>query len=71
MTRGIFLSRLTRNERGSHTTELALAVALFALIAGFGFFALGDALADFFTAVGDKIRGGLGFFPPPPEPPPP
>ncbi len=71
MTRGIFLSRLTRNERGSHTTELALAVALFALIAGFGFFALGDALAGFFAAIGDTIRGGMGIFPPPPEPPPP
>jgi Flp pilus assembly pilin Flp len=41
-----FFLRFAKDEGGSHTTEMALAIALFALIAGFGFFAFGDALAD-------------------------
>ncbi len=43
--------RLITDERGSHTTELALAISLFALIAGFGFFAFGSALATFFQSL--------------------
>jgi hypothetical protein len=31
-----FLSRFAKDERGSHTTEMALAIAHFALIPGFG-----------------------------------
>jgi len=50
-----FFLRFAKDERGSHPTEMALAIALFALIAGFGFFAFGDALADFF------VRLGIGF----------
>ena len=50
-----FLRRFTADERGSHTTEMALAIALFALIAGFGFFAFGDALADFFNKLGSSF----------------
>ena len=49
---GFFLVRLVENEEGSHTTEMALAIALFALVAGFGFFTAGDALADFFVTMG-------------------
>ena len=52
---GAFLLHLAEDERGSHTTEMALAIALFALIAGFGFFAFGDALADFFIKLGDSF----------------
>ncbi len=48
----LFLTRLAKDEDGSHTTEMALAIALFALVAGFGFFTFGDALADFFVALG-------------------
>ena len=58
-----FVTRLMRNERGSHTTELALAIALFALIAGFGFFTYGDALADFFVALGGKFGTDKIMFP--------
>ena len=50
-----FLRRCAADERGSHTTEMALAIALFALIAGFGFFAFGDALADFFNKLGSSF----------------
>ena len=50
------LARLARCERGSHTTEMALAISLFALIAGFGFFAFGDALADFFDKLGTEFQ---------------
>ena len=34
---------------------MALAIALFALVAGFGFFAFGDALADFFVSLGESF----------------
>ena len=44
------------DERGSHTVEMGLALALFALIAGFGFFAFADALADFFVKVGTEFK---------------
>ncbi len=47
--------RLITDERGSHTTELALAISLFALIAAFGFFFYGEALAEFFQALGGKF----------------
>ncbi len=50
------LTRLAKNEGGSHTMELALAISLFALVAGFGFFALGDAISDFFNALGQPFR---------------
>ncbi len=50
-----FLLRFAKDERGSHTTEMALAIALFALVAGFGFFAFGDALADFFVRLGAEF----------------
>jgi Flp pilus assembly pilin Flp len=44
------------DERGAHSVEFALAIAVFALIAGFGFFAFGDALADFFVKVGTEFK---------------
>ena len=50
-----FLLRLVKDRKGSHTTEMALAIALFALVAGFGFFAFGDALADFFVTLGNSF----------------
>ncbi len=50
-----FFRRFAKDESGSHTTEMALAIALFALIAGFGFFAFGDALADFFNKLGTSF----------------
>ena len=49
MLAGSVLLDLMRDDRGSHTTEMSLAIALFALVAGFGFFSFGDALADFFN----------------------
>ena len=42
-------------EGGAHSVEMSLAIALFALIAGFGFFAFGDALADFFNKLGSSF----------------
>ena len=56
MTVRSFLIRLAKDEDGSHTTEMALAIALFALVAGFGFFTFGDALADFFVTLGSKFN---------------
>ena len=58
-----FLSRFAKDERGSHTVEMALAIALFALIAGFGFFAFGDALADFFNKLGNEFRNAGNMIP--------
>lgn len=42
------------NETGSHATEVALAIALFALVAIFGFSVFGVSLADFFATLGDS-----------------
>jgi Flp pilus assembly pilin Flp len=50
------LIRWALDERGSNTVEMALALALFTLVAGFGFFAFGDALADFFVKVGTEFK---------------
>ena len=50
-----FFRRFVADECGSHTTEMALAIAFFALIAGFGLFAFGDALADFFNKLGSSF----------------
>ena len=61
---GAFLLHLAKDERGSHTTEMALAIALFAVIAGFGFFAFGDALADFFGALGSDFQQAGTMIPP-------
>ena len=47
--------RMARDERGSHTPEVALAIVLFALIAGFGFITFGDALAELFAGFGGGI----------------
>ena len=58
-----FLRRFAKDERGSHTTEMALAIALFALIAGFGFFAFGDALADFFNKLGTEFTNAGNMIP--------
>ncbi len=58
-----FLRRLAKDEYGSHTTEMALAIALFALIAGFGFFAFGDALADFFNKLGTEFQNAGNMIP--------
>ena len=49
------LVQLTKNKKAPHTTEMALAIALFALVAGFGFFSFGDLLADFFVSLGGKF----------------
>jgi Flp pilus assembly pilin Flp len=57
------LIRFAKDERGSHTTEMALAIALFALIAGFGFFAFGDALADFFSKLGEEFQNAGDMIP--------
>ena len=46
------------DERGAHSVEMSLAIALFALIAGFGLFAFADALTDFFVAVGTEFANG-------------
>ena len=51
-----FVERLVKDDGGSHTTEMALAMALFALIAGFGFFFFGQALAQFFVAMGENFN---------------
>jgi Flp pilus assembly pilin Flp len=58
-----FLLRFAKDERGSHTTEMALAISLFALIAGFGFFAFGDALADFFVKLGTEFENAGDMIP--------
>jgi hypothetical protein len=58
-----FLRRCVTNESGSHSTEMSMAIALFALIAGFGFFAFGDALAEFFFLLGDEFQNAGDMLP--------
>ena len=48
---------------------MALAIALFALIAGFGFFSFGDALADFFYKLGTEFQNAGNMLPTPGENP--
>ena len=43
-----FLIRFAKDKSGAHIVELSIAVGLFALVAAFGFFFLGDAVADYF-----------------------
>ncbi len=54
----IFLVRLGRDERGIVTVEIALAIALFALVAAGGFFVFGGALAAFFEDIGIGFSDG-------------
>jgi Flp pilus assembly pilin Flp len=58
-----FFLRFAKDECGSHTTEMSLAIGLFALIAGFGLFAFGDALADFFQGLGEEFRNARTMIP--------
>ncbi len=51
-----FLVRLGKDEIGIETVEIALAIALFALVAAGGYFIFGTALANFFTL----LAGGFG-----------
>jgi hypothetical protein len=46
-----FLARLAKDQRGGHTAQMALSIGLFALVAAFGFFFLGDAITEFFVAL--------------------
>ena len=52
-----FLIRLAKDDSGMETMEVALGLALMALIAGFGYFALGDSLANFFADTGNAVPG--------------
>ena len=57
---GALLIRLVKDERGAHTLEMALAVGLFALVAGFGFFFIGDAIADFLVDISTPFQNAFG-----------
>ncbi len=52
-----FLVRLGKDESGIETVEIALAIALFALVAAGGYFIFGTALANFFTLLGSGFDG--------------
>lgn len=62
LRRPSLMRRLVRDDRGVESLEIALAAGLFALIAGFGLFALGDSLATYFASM------GADFAPPPASP---
>jgi hypothetical protein len=53
-----FLARLARDQRG-HVAQMALAIGLFALIAAFGFFFMGDAITDFFVALSGPFNNAF------------
>ncbi len=71
-----FLRRCYKDQRGAHIVEMALAIGLFALIAAFGYFAFGDALADYYVTLGIEFGNGVSFIGDPapvdedPSPPP-
>ncbi len=52
-----FLVRLGKDESGIETVEIALAIALFALVAAGGYFIFGTALANFFELLGAGFTG--------------
>ena len=60
-----FLARLAKDQRG-HVAQMALAIGLFALVAAFGFFFLGDAITDFFIALSGPFNNAFNTAPPPP-----
>jgi len=49
------LSRLRRDEEGAPAVEYALLVALIAIVAGVGMFALGNGLQDIFNDMGTEL----------------
>jgi hypothetical protein len=54
-----FLARLAKDQQG-HVAQMALAIGLFALIAAFGFFFMGDAITDFFVALAGPFYNAFG-----------
>ncbi len=69
MNVGHFLFRLCQEESGIETVEIALAIALFALVSAGGFFVFGGALAAFLQVLVtgfsenplDSLTAGGGF----------
>jgi Flp pilus assembly pilin Flp len=51
------------DERGAHSVEFGLVIALFTLVAAFGFFVFGDVLTDFFVGVGSEFKNAAGKIP--------
>ena len=79
-----FMTRCYKDQRGAHVVEMSLAIGLFALIAAFGYFAFGDALADYYVTLvcemgnsssfieaPEPSEGGCGGLLPPEDPEPP
>jgi Flp pilus assembly pilin Flp len=56
-----FLHRFRNDQRGAHVVEMAIAVSLFAMVAAFGFFTMGDAVADYFVTLKDNFANGVSF----------
>ena len=52
----VWPNRWILDESGAHSVEMALAIALFALIAAFGFFAFAENLVDLFAKVGTDFK---------------
>ena len=49
------IANLAKDTRGSHATEMSMAIVFFAIVAAFGFFFLGDAITDFFVALSNPF----------------
>ncbi len=49
------LARLAKDQSG-HAVQMAIAIALFAVIAAFGLFSLGDSITDFFVALSNPFN---------------
>ena len=59
-----FLTRFYHDQRGAHVVEMSLAIGLFALMAAFGYFAFGDALADYYVTLGFEFGNSSTFLGP-------
>ncbi len=53
------LARLAKDQSGSHTVQMAVAILLFAMVAAFGLFIMGDAITDFFVALSGPFNNAF------------
>ena len=56
-----FLTRCYKDQRGAHIVEVSLAIGLFALVAAFGYFAFGDAMADYYDILACEIGNSSSY----------
>ena len=56
-----FFLRYSKDQRGAHIVEMSFAIGLFALVAAFGFFSMGEALSEYYVTMKDNFASGVSF----------